>query len=85
MTLVRGFLADTPSDPFRGGVMRTESDGGLLVRDGIITARGGFAVLQQEWPQEPVLDLRGGVVLPGFVDTHVHFPQVRIVGSLGMP
>ncbi len=85
MTLVRGFLADTPSDPFRGAVMRTESDGGLLVRDGIITARGGFADLQRSWPQEPVLDLRGGVVLPGFVDTHVHFPQVRIVGSLGMP
>jgi guanine deaminase len=85
VTLVRGFLADTPSDPFRGAAMRTESDGGLLVRDGIITARGGFADLQRDWPQEPVLDLRGGVVLPGFIDTHVHFPQVRIVGSLGMP
>jgi guanine deaminase len=24
-------------------------------------------------------------VLPGFVDTHVHFPQVRIIGALGMP
>jgi guanine deaminase len=32
-----------------------------------------------------VVDLRGGLVLPGFVDTHVHFPQVRAVGGLGMP
>ena len=24
-------------------------------------------------------------MLPGFVDTHVHFPQVRVIGGLGMP
>jgi guanine deaminase len=32
-----------------------------------------------------VLDLREGLVLPGLVDTHVHFPQVRVVGALGLP
>ena len=31
------------------------------------------------------VDLREGLVLPGFVDTHVHFPQVRAIGGLGMP
>ena len=31
-----------------------------------------------------VVDWRGGVVLPGFVDTHVHYPQLRIVGRLGL-
>ena len=31
------------------------------------------------------MDLREGLVLPGFVDTHVHFPQVRAIGGLGMP
>jgi guanine deaminase len=25
------------------------------------------------------------VLLPGFVDTHVHYPQVRAIGGLGMP
>ena len=30
-----------------------------------------------------VIDRRGGVILPGFVDTHVHYPQLRIVGRLG--
>lgn len=85
MTLVRGFFADVPQDPFRGGALRTETDGGLLVRDGLITARGSFDEMRAQAPQEQVLDLRGGVVLPGFVDTHVHYPQVRIVGGLGMP
>jgi len=31
------------------------------------------------------LDLRPGVLLPGFVDTHVHFPQTRIIGSATGP
>ena len=35
--------------------------------------------------EEPVTDLRGGLLLPGFVDTHVHFPQIRAIGGLGMP
>ena len=34
---------------------------------------------------EEVVDLRGGLLLPGFVDTHVHYPQVRIIGGIGMP
>ena len=32
-----------------------------------------------------MVDLRDGVLLPGLVDTHVHFPQVRAIGALGMP
>lgn len=30
-------------------------------------------------------DLRPGVLLPGFVDSHLHFPQTRIVGSATGP
>jgi len=29
----------------------------------------------------PALDLRPAVLLPGFVDAHLHFPQTRITGS----
>ena len=32
-----------------------------------------------------MVDLRDGVLIPGLVDTHVHFPQVRAIGALGMP
>ncbi len=33
-----------------------------------------------------VEDLRaGGVLLPGFVDTHLHFPQTRVIGSASGP
>ncbi len=41
--------------------------------------------MSREHPHEEVVDLRGGLLLPGFVDTHVHYPQVRIIGGIGMP
>ncbi len=44
-----------------------------------------FAELRNAHPAEHVVDLTGGLVLPGFVDTHVHFPQIRAVGGMGMP
>jgi guanine deaminase len=84
--LFRGTFLDTPDDPFRGGVLRAEEDGGLLVDDeGVIAARDGFAALSAAHPDAEVVDLRGGLILPGFVDTHVHFPQLRCIGALGMP
>jgi guanine deaminase len=84
--LFRGTFLDTPDDPFRGGVLRAEDDGGLLVDDeGLISARGSFTALASANPEAAVVDVRGGLVLPGFVDTHVHFPQLRCIGALGMP
>jgi guanine deaminase len=85
MTLYRGTFIDTPENPFDGGGLRVDSDAGLLVEDGVIVARGPFAEIRQAHPAEQVVDLRDGVVLPGFVDTHVHFPQIRAVGGLGLP
>ena len=85
MTLFRATVLDTPTSPFAGGALRSDDDCGLLVRDGVITARGPFDQLHQELPDEPVVALREGLLLPGMVDTHVHFPQVRVIGGLGMP
>ncbi|MBD8871006.1 guanine deaminase [Nocardioides sp. MJB4] len=84
-TLFRGTFVDTPVSPFAGGGLRVETDGGLLVRAGRIVERDGFAPLRARHPDLDVVDLSGGLVLPGFVDTHVHYPQVRAIGGLGMP
>ncbi|MBB2892277.1 guanine deaminase [Flexivirga oryzae] len=85
MTIYRATVMDTPVDPFGGGALRAESDIAIAVADGRITARGSFAEVRAAAPDDEVLDLRDGVLLPGFVDTHVHFPQVRAIGALGMP
>lgn len=85
MTLFRATVLDTPDDPFEGGALRAQDDCGLLVEGGVIVARGDFDGLRTLHPHEDVIDLREGMVLPGLVDTHVHFPQVRVIGGLGMP
>ncbi len=85
MTLYRAQVMDTPDDPFRGGALRADADAGVLVDDGMIVERGPYADVRREHPGETVVDLRSGLLLPGFVDTHVHHPQVRAIGALGMP
>lgn len=63
---------------------------GLLVVDraGAIVHVGPFEGTGGErdpaW-SGPALDLRPRVLLPGFIDTHVHFPQTRIIGSATGP
>jgi guanine deaminase len=85
-TLYRARVLDTPEDPFDGGTLRSADDAGLLVDDaGTITARGDFAAVLREHPGSDVVDLRDGWLLPGLVDAHVHYPQVRVIGALGMP
>jgi guanine deaminase len=85
VTLFRGTFLDTPDNPFHGGALRASADEGVLVVDGLITQRGSFSDVRSAHPHQDVVDLSGGLVLPGFVDTHVHYPQVRVIGGLGMP
>ena len=82
MTVFRGTFLDTPHSPFTGGRLRAEDDLAVVVRDGVIVAREPWAAALHG---PDFVDLRGGLVLPGFVDTHVHYPQVRAIGGLGMP
>ena len=81
-----GTIVDTPGDPFTGDPAEALAEAGaLLVRDGVIRARGSLAALTAGHPDEPVTRLDGGILVPGFIDTHVHFPQIRAIGGLGMP
>jgi guanine deaminase len=85
VTIYRGTVLDTPESPFAGGVLRAEADAGVAVEAGAIVDRGPFARVRAARPADQVVELAGGVLLPGLVDTHVHFPQVRVIAGLGMP
>lgn len=60
-------------------------DGGLLIDDdGVIEWCGPF-VDRPPLPETPVeiVDHSGAFILPGFVDTHMHFPQVNSIDAYG--
>lgn len=81
--LFRAPLFHTPGNPFTGNKPQFHEDGGLLVGSGRIVASGDFATIQAANAAVPVTDLRGGFLLPGLIDTHIHFPQLRVLGGLG--
>lgn len=85
MKLYRSLLMHTPRNPFTTqDALNVVDDGALLIDNGLIAAAGPYSELRAASPLAEVVDLRGGVLLPGFVDTHVHYPQVRVLGGLGM-
>jgi guanine deaminase len=63
---------------------RYDEDGGVLVSDGRIVAAGGYAeVAGQAGPGAKTVDHRPHLILPGFIDAHVHVPQMQIIASYG--
>jgi len=81
----RGSILDFHDDPRRAAdAARFVEDGILLVRDGRIEARGSAAaVLPQVPPGVQVTDYSGRLIVPGFVDAHIHYPQTDIIASHG--
>jgi guanine deaminase len=82
--LLRAPLFHTPRNPFLvDRALECHWDGGLLIRDGRVAAAGDFGTIRTSNPEATVVDLRGGFLLPGLIDTHTHFPQLRVLGGLG--
>jgi guanine deaminase len=81
----RAQVMHTPRDPFtEGDALEAFSDGALAFADGRIEAAGSFDQVRRAYPDAEVRDERDAILLPGFVDTHVHFPQLAIMGSMGL-
>ncbi|MDO8731000.1 MAG: guanine deaminase [Actinomycetota bacterium] len=60
------------------------SDGALVVDEhGVIAWCGSFSVLPAEFAGAAVEHHRDCFLLPGFIDTHMHFPQVWSADSYG--
>lgn len=62
--------------------VRHEPDGLLVVEDGIVIARGTCADLAGQFADVPAETLPG-LVVPGFIDAHVHYPQTDRIASYG--
>src|SRR5262245_44859243 len=85
---VRGSFFDFVDDPWKHVGREEESarfvgDGLLVIEDGLIADLGPFAEVSRRRPGVAVTHRPDRLILPGFVDGHVHFPQVRVLGAYG--
>lgn len=84
-TLLRGRLLSfrrEPKDMSDDGSYLYIEDGALIVDDGVISAVGDYAEVRTLVPADvEIIDHRPHLIMPGFIDTHIHFPQMQVVGS----
>lgn len=85
---LRGDLLDFPADPgwatpadvlAAGHAVRFRPDHWLLIEDGCIVG-AQLDAPGADWQRH---DHRGRLILPGFIDTHVHSPQLDVIASYG--
>jgi guanine deaminase len=83
---LRGQILSFMDDPFLVGpddAIRFESDGAIVVEDGLIAAAGPADDVLRNYPDVPVEHYRQDLIMAGFVDSHVHYPQCEVIASYG--
>ncbi len=87
-TAVRGGLLTFAGDPFCNGpdAVRYESDAVVVMANGLVEDCGpASAVLARLPPRTPVTVYANALISAGFVDAHVHYPQLSVIGAGGVP
>lgn len=92
----RGSLLFFTSDPLQDGDAAYQwiedgllwvGESGLIERVGAYEQLAGLLIEQQTEQQTEqqiqLLDYRGKVLLPGFVDCHIHYPQTEMIAAYG--
>ncbi len=77
------FLRDPSDCSSPGDCYRFLDDGGLVIENGYIKDIGDFNSMKFRYPDYRVIDYSDYLVMPGFIDTHIHYPQTEIIGSYG--
>jgi guanine deaminase len=77
-----GVLHFTADPAFDDNAYSWFEDGLLVVEHGRIKAAGDYDKLKDTLPAgTQVRDYRGKVIMPGFIDTHIHYPQTDMIAS----
>jgi guanine deaminase len=86
---IKGFRAsflDAIADPFyapESDCIRYFSDGLLIVENGKVKDLGNYQDLQAKYVDLPITEYRDRLIVSGFIDTHIHFPQTEMIASYG--
>jgi guanine deaminase len=85
---IRGAFFDFVDDPWKHvgrerDAARFHADGLMVIEDGRIADFGAFGEVSRRHRALEVTHLDDRLILPGFIDGHIHFPQTRVVGAFG--
>ncbi|GBQ42127.1 guanine deaminase [Komagataeibacter europaeus LMG 18890] len=84
---LRGHIVTFRGNPFLmppHDALVDEPDGLVIITDGRITHAGAYGETIRHLPAGvPVADYRGCLISAGFVDTHVHYPQLPMIAAYG--
>lgn len=86
----RGEILHCTGNPFTEGINAIThiAEGLLIIDQGHIVACGDYTTLHPQWQtalahKQCAIEDHTGLLVPGFVDAHVHYPQLDIIGSYG--
>jgi guanine deaminase len=82
----RGSFLDFIEDPFyvpEPESVRYLADGLLVIENGKVKELGTYESLKSKYQEIPVTAYPGMLIMPGFIDTHIHFPQTEIIAAYG--
>lgn len=88
---IRGAFFDFVENPWEltaRGENESESarfirDGLMVIEDGRIVDFGGYEEVSSRHPGLKVTEFKDRLIMPGMIDGHTHFPQVRVIGAYG--
>ena len=81
-TILRGRVltfVDEPQSADDQSSYRYYEDGAVFIADGKIVAVGDYH--KANIAGATVIDHHPNLILPGLIDTHVHYPQMQVIGS----
>ena len=84
---IRGSFLHFLDDPDeRDDACEYIEDGLLILKQGRVTALGEARNWLDQLPDGTELDdYTGNLIMPGFIDTHTHYPQTDMIASYGSP
>lgn len=84
-TYVRGKLLHFLDNPDTSSKFKSHQffdDGILIIKDGKISKIGNWQQLKKDIPRDAKVSwYKNGLILPGFIDTHVHYPQLDMIAA----
>ncbi|WP_254173059.1 guanine deaminase [Planktothrix pseudagardhii] len=86
LKLFRSSFLDFIADPFyesEENSVRYIPDGLLVVEAGIIKDFDHYSILKDKYQGFPLTHYPDLLIMPGFIDTHIHFPQTEMIASYG--